>query len=68
MTFKSRAIQISDSTWTVLAFNLLMFAAEIVALLVANPLPFMQPETLPYWAFAHAALNVAIKYLSKMEG
>lgn len=65
MTFKVRAMQAADNMWVVAALNALIFAAEIVALLVANPLPFMQPGSLPYWAFAQAALNVAIKFLSK---
>jgi hypothetical protein len=66
-TFRVRAIAISDSTVTVVVVNVLMALAEIVALLVANPLPFMQPETLPYWMAAQGILNIIIKYVSKMS-
>ena len=66
-TFKVRAIAISDSTAMVAVLNVLMVSAEIVALLFANPLPFMQPETLPYWMAAQGILNIVIKYISKMS-
>ena len=66
-TIRVRAIAISDSTATVAVLNVLMVAAEIVALLVANPLPFMQPDTLPYWVFAQAVLNILVKYVSKLN-
>ena len=66
-TLRVRAIAVSDSTATVVVVNVLMALAEVVALLVANPLPFMQPGTLPYWVFAQAVLNILVKYVSKLN-
>ena len=66
-TLKVHAIEVSDSTATVVVVNVLMALAEVVALLVANPLPFMQPETLPYWMAAQGILNIIIKYVSKLS-
>lgn len=65
--FKSIVVRASDSTVTVVVVNVLLAVAEVVALLVANPLPFMQPDTLPYWVAAQGILNIAIKYISKMS-
>lgn len=59
-----RIASAAGSTWTVAAVNVLMFVVEIVALLIANPLPFLKPEALPYLMFTQAVLNILIKYIS----